>query len=631
VLFISDFLSLKNRKIKILVCLVGAIFIILDLFTNLIIQGVVNTPEYSFPEPGPIYLYFFIFFVSCTIYGIYELAKAYSKSSSIQKNKVRYLLFSSIFGYVGGLKNFLIVAGIKPFLIYPLGTYAIPIYTLVVAYAIVKHQLMDIKVIIKRTLVFAGLFAASYAIFAFFIFLGQDLLGNITGGNKWLSIIPSIFVIVLMLRPLEEFLRNLTDKYLFQKKYDYKALLKTFTDEVLTVLNLNELVDITVDRLADVMKLENATIFLYDEGNGEFRMASSAGSVIHGYALSDKDRLIEHMRKNGKYIIAESKEQKKSISKGVRERMHEVHAELAIPLMHYKNMIGVLSLGKKKSDEEFTQDDMDILLPLTRALSIAITNAQLFEKLSMAQAQAAQREKMAVIGTLSAGINHEICNPLSIIRGQCEMFLLNLREGLYKNKSMKELLEKAKVIMEKVITETDRATIITRKLSSFAKPAKRKSENNVIVEREIEEVSSLIQHELKLSNIEVVKEIEKGLPSISADPKQMQEIFFNIIRNAAQSIEGSGKITIRAASEDAKVYINIKDTGKGMTKEHLRQIFNPFFTTKAPGEGTGLGLFIVKQIVEKNGGEITVQSKSGEGTNVCLVFNAAPSNEKVTS
>ena len=96
--------------------------------------------------------------------------------------------------------------------------------------------------------------------------------------------------------------------------------------------------------------------------------------------------------------------------------------------------MGVLSLGKKKSDEDYTQDDLGILLPLARTLAIAISNAKLFDELGKTQAEAAQNEKMAVIGTLSAGINHEICNPLGIARGQCEAFLLNVKDGLYNNK-----------------------------------------------------------------------------------------------------------------------------------------------------------------------------------------------------
>src|SRR3989344_9541262 len=104
-------------------------------------------------------------------------------------------------------------------------------------------------------------------------------------------------------------------------------------------------------------------------------------------------------------------------------------------------------------------------MTLARTLGIAIANAQLFDELSKTQAEAAQREKMAVIGTLAAGINHEICNPLGIVRGQCEMFLLNLRDGIYSSKDRDEICQIATDIMNKVIKETDRATGITKKLS----------------------------------------------------------------------------------------------------------------------------------------------------------------------
>ena len=105
---------------------------------------------------------------------------------------------------------------------------------------------------------------------------------------------------------------------------------------------------------------------------------------------------------------------------------------LELPITNKDKTIGTLVLGRKKSDEDYTQDDLDILLPLARTLAIAISNAQLFVTLGKTQAEAAQKEKMAVIGTLSAGINHEICNPLGIARGQCEAFLLNIKDGLYK-------------------------------------------------------------------------------------------------------------------------------------------------------------------------------------------------------
>lgn len=632
--FNYTFLKLNKKKAKIIKICYGLSSIFwISLFTPFFIQGTeFKSVGLYFSKPSFLYALFILYFFTASIYGIFCL---YRKMITLPKEtyyrkQVFFLFWATLLGYTGGGFNFNLVFNIPPYNVIPCGNYAVGIYGILIAYAIVRHQLMDIEVIIKKTLVFAGLLIASYAVLASFAYLGSVVFANVIQ-NRWLAMAPSVLIIVLMLRPLESFLRTATDKYLFQKKYDYKQLLKTFTDEVLTVLNLNELVDITVNKLANIIKLESAAILLHDEENKELKTVASIGLKKLKYVLSDEDDLVEYMEQSGEYIALEGIGQKKSTDQSFENKLRELHSELIIPLVHSKKVIGILSLGKKKSDEEFTQDDIDILLPLARTLTIAITNAQLFVRLSESQAQAAQREKMAVIGTLSAGINHEICNPLSIIRGQCEMFLLNLKEGLYKTKKPQELLKMAQGIMSKVIDEADRATIITRKLSSFAKPAERRSENNIRVEDEVGEVISLVEHDLKLSNIAILREMADDLPCVLADPKQLQEIFFNIIRNGAQAIKEGGSITIRAKSDKKKIYIDIEDTGTGIDEELLKQIFNPFFTTKSPGEGTGLGLFIVKQIVEKNDGEITIESELGKGTIVHLMFNAAREGVKAKS
>jgi signal transduction histidine kinase len=235
---------------------------------------------------------------------------------------------------------------------------------------------------------------------------------------------------------------------------------------------------------------------------------------------------------------------------------------------------------------------------------------------------------MAVIGTLSAGINHEICNPLGIARGQCEAFLLNIKDGIYKNRDTKELMKMAEDIMSKVIKETDRATAITKKLSSFAKPAKGESEM-VDVDKEVDEVLGLVGYELKLEKIEFDKQVAKGLPKILVDRKQFQEVLFNLIRNAGQAIGEKGKITVAASDVRGLVTIDIQDTGSGIPENKIKELFNPFFTTKEPGKGTGLGLFIVRQVVEKNGGKIYLKrTKVGEGTTFTIEFPAAPGSQQ---
>jgi len=616
--FLATFLN-RQKKESLLInfsYFAGLIFLYLLWGTRKFISGSYDYYWGPYPEAGIIHPAYLLLLVFLAMRGVYILAKGLRDTNTTGRyNQIKYVFFSLLF-YIPASSDFIVNYG-KEF--YPIGFIFILISFAIIAYAIVRHQLLNIEIIIKKTLVFAGLFVASYAVFTSFAYLGSVVFENVVK-NRWIAMAPSVLVVVLMLRPLENFLRNATDRYLFQKKYDYKQLLKTFTEEVLTVLDLQNLVNLTVNKLADIIKLENASILLQDEEKNEFKIVVSAGLEDAEYELPDEEKVVTYLRETGKYILLDDIEQKKLLGKQIEKTLSDLQADLVIPLLRQRSMIGILSLGKKKSDEEFTQDDIDILLPLAKTLAIAITNAQLFEKLSEAQAQAAQREKMAVIGTLSAGINHEICNPLGITRGLCEMFLLNLEEGVYKDKTPQELLKKAREIMEKIIHETDRATVITRKLSSFAKPSKGVIEGDVKLEKELDEVIALVEHDLKLDNIAVIKEFEEDLPLIAADRKQVQEIFFNIIRNAAQSIAGSGKITIRAFRDNKKVRVDIEDTGTGITSDNLERIFDPFFTTKEPGKGTGLGLFIVRQIVERNNGQIFVRSKPEKGTIFTLTF-----------
>ncbi|MFA6321010.1 MAG: ATP-binding protein [Candidatus Omnitrophota bacterium] len=428
-------------------------------------------------------------------------------------------------------------------------------------------------------------------------------------------------IIILTMRRIENFLINVTDKYLFQKKYDYKSLLKTFTNEVLTVLELDKLMNLTVDKLTDTIKLNSAAVLLFNDEEQQFEVMAQKNIKDSDVKLIRPDGIVTFMEETHGYLLVKELQTKKIyVPDSVQEVIEKLNAELIIPMVMHEEVIGILSLGKKKSDEDYSQDDLDILLPLARTLAIAIANAKLFDELGKTQAEAAQKDKMAVIGTLSAGINHEICNPLGIARGQCEAFLLNIQDGLYKSKTTDELLTKAKEIMGKVIHETDRATAITKKLSQFAKPAKGECEM-VNIGREVDDVLSLVGYELKLEKIEIIKDIQSELPDIFVDKKQLQEVLFNLIRNAGQAINEKGRITISAREEKNRIFIDISDTGAGIPEDKIKQLFNPFFTTKDPGKGTGLGLFIVRQVIEKNGGRIYLKStKVGEGTAFTLEF-----------
>ncbi len=573
------------------------------------------------PIAGPIFYLHFVHFTSNFCYGWVTLYRIMRVGSDPLKTRIVPVFWGTLIGVVTGCNNYL-----PWFKIYlpPLFPVNVSLIVLFFAYAIIRHQLMGIEIVIKRTLVFAGLVGSVVGVVSVVAFVSQDVLARVVEIPKWLANVLAAAIIAGLYGPLRNWLTNVTDRYLFQKRYDYKALLRKFTDEAMVIMNLKQLVRRTVETLTETIKLEHCTLLLFNKDTRQYEVIASRGTKGPPVALDEREPFITFLRETQEPIGTEGALGRVRFPEDVSERVRQLKARLCLPLHLHDDLIGVLCLGKKKSDEEYTQDDLDILLPLSRTLGIAVSNAQLFEELARTQAEAAQREKLAVIGTLSAGINHEIRNPLGIVKMQCETFVLDWQDGLLKGKPWEEILDRCLAIMQGAIYYIDQATSITRKLSSFAKPIREVQLQPVSIAAELDEVLVLVGHDLKLDKIEVKKDIQAGVPPIRADRGQIQEILFNLIRNAGQAITPPGTIWILAAPDGAsRVRIEITDTGHGIPPETLGKIFDPFFTTKEPGKGTGLGLFIVRQIVERNKGRITVASAVGKGTTFFLDFPVA--------
>jgi signal transduction histidine kinase len=293
-----------------------------------------------------------------------------------------------------------------------------------------------------------------------------------------------------------------------------------------------------------------------------------------------------------------------------------------------------------------------LLMPLWPLfLGYAMTRHQLFD---VEQAiQAFQREKLATIGLIASSINHEIRNPLYIIKGVLETFVENEESGL-PNKQPLEVSKKA-------LNNVNRALDVITKLNRFAKPTNEQSaeriEHSASIPEAINTVLDLISYEFELDNIHIKNEINPDVPNIQCDQRQLEEILFNLITNACHAIKSKGKGELRigtillpplrgrieagghphpvlppsrgkgllndtrppSVGRDSRITLIIQDTGSGISQNQLKHLFEPFHTTKGE-QGTGLGLYITKQLIERNQGKITVKSEEGKGTMFVLEF-----------
>lgn len=610
--FVLSLLDLHRnfKKIIILVYIISGFFIIVTP-TTLFIKDMVPLYIFHFwAIPGIAYNFYLFFWFGCVFFAWFCIIKQYKYLSNAKQNQIKYVFVASLLGFLGGSTNYLPWYKIY---IPPIGTFLVGVHIIILAYAILRHQLMDIEVIIKKSLVFAGMF-----VFAFGVFVGITLLvSQIFGAGRIISLAISAFIIIVGLRPIETWLVNATDKFLFQKKYEYKQILKAFIDEVITVLNLDEIITSTLKLLDQALHPYTSAIFILNKAEDKFQLYNSYGLENKNIIFTSESRLINFFKNSGTPAIIKQVNGIAGVNTEIQQEMAQLKAVLCLPLIIHKDIIGFISLGRKKSDEEYSKDDLDVLLDLARTESIAVGNAQLLQ-------EAAQAERRAAIGTMSAGINHEIGNPLNIMSTKIQVFKLSRQKGLFKDKPNEEILDQAEEALDECLKQSGRISEITKKLSNFAKPSKEFKPQLVDILEEIDETLSMVGHDLELEKINIEKNISSGLSKILADKREIQQIFFNIIRNAAQAIEETGKITISAVNTtNSKVHIEIHDTGKGIPDDKAHRIFEPFFTTKGPNKGTGLGLSIVRQLVWKNKGEISFKSQVGAGTIFILEFPEA--------
>lgn len=248
---------------------------------------------------------------------------------------------------------------------------------------------------------------------------------------------------------------------------------------------------------------------------------------------------------------------------------------------------------------------------------VAAINRMVAE-LEKEQEQLIQSRKIASIGTLTAGIAHEINNPVNNLSLILESLL---EDGIRMDPAERQRLYR------EAMDQADRTSEIVKNLLEFSRASHPKVEE-LNLEEIVDKTARLVNNEMKLHNIEFRKEVAGGLSVARLDRGGLQQVLLNLFMNSIQAMENGGKLTVRIGPTEVptEVRIDVIDSGPGISSENLGQIFDPFFTTKKEGVGTGLGLSVSYNIVKKNKGRMEVQSKSGQGTCFSIILPLSSRN-----
>jgi two-component system NtrC family sensor kinase len=226
--------------------------------------------------------------------------------------------------------------------------------------------------------------------------------------------------------------------------------------------------------------------------------------------------------------------------------------------------------------------------------------------------QLQQREKLSSIGLLAAGVAHEINTPLTGVSSYTQMLL-----GMFATNDPKHKL------LEKIHRQTERATGIVNNLLNFSRTGNVTEFGEVDLNHVLDDTLQLLEPQLRQSQVEIAREYETDLPRVYGNPGKLQQVFTNLLLNARDALPAGGRVTLKTVSDDDSVTAHVVDTGIGIAPENVARIYDPFFTTKGVGRGTGLGLAVSYGIVQEHSGHIAVESAPGRGTSFRITLPTA--------
>jgi len=577
------------------------------------------------PRPGVVFYLFHAFFAFNVIFSCVLLFNKWRASSGTPKIKFGYLFLAAVIGFGGGMTNHFLWYGIP---VPPFGNIGVGISLLIIFYAILRYRLLGLNIAITR----AGIFG-----FVYFFVLGIPFwVGHAT--KIWFY---STFMAVFLatLGPfIYNYLRQRAEDILLKEQRRYQQTLLRASRGMTLVKELDKLLNLIVHIITKAIRLKYAAMYIFDKNTDTFRLKVRRGQPADECATVHTDSLLlKFILEHKKPITIEGLDElsggKNTFNyKNLKQEMNSLSAAVLVPSVVGNQLLAFLVLGEKVSGHYYSEDDLNVFSILANQASLAIENAIFYEETGKTMAEKFREHRLWSLGKMGSGIGHQINNRFAVITFKLDALRLSDVEKLRHAKSDSERKDLIKAIEDVLLAtrnEALRGGEIATTLTGFARDTT--GFKGVSLEDVIKGATNLLSCKFNLTELNLNVDLPKGGPPVLGNLSQLQDVFMNIIDNAHDAMlkreaeieagnlkhEGSfaTQMTITCRTEANNWRIKIKDNGIGMKEEELKQLFIPFFTTKATSEkGTGLGLSIIKQIIDVHKGDVKIESAYGEGT-----------------
>jgi len=619
--------SIRRYKIIIFTSYLIACLLAIFSFTSLFKLGVIKTLDFNYwINPGVFYPIFPCIFLTYILLSLFLLVNGYKYALGVDKGQIKYVLIGMIVGFTGGSTNFL------PQLmkIYPIGNYFVLFYIIFIAYAISRYRLMDIRLIILRSITFGVIISLITIIFAGVSGIVATLFQDLIGSKS--NIISGLIVGILVsigYQPLRRLIEYSTNRLLYKKRYDPDELLSKINSITSSILNLSQLLKSASEILVGtfhsskfsvaLLDKNNKLKLVYHEGfNGTIeKFTAGKEKILNLYFKDSRDiQVIDEMKARfeaGEY-------QPKNVE--LLSALYEMDIALIIPLFAKEELTGIIAVGNKKSGDPYNQQDLNIWKIISGQLAVAIENARLYDELKkfninlqqkvddatqeLRNANRSLREMDQMKSDFISIASHQLRTPLTVIKGYISM----IQEGSF-GKVSPVITEQ----LGKVYQSNERLIGLVENLLDISRIESGRQEFDWIsidFSKLAATVVDNLKQNAKNKNIRLSFIKPKSpVPQVIAD-KKIHEVMMNFVDNAIKYTK-AGKIEVSVAAQPAgMVTFSVKDTGRGVTKQGMEYLFKKFSRGKGSfqvhTEGLGLGLFVAKMLIDAHHGVIGVES-----------------------
>lgn len=592
--FFRAFMAEDNRRMTLLnrVSIVSALVI-------LVAVGVLG--DHVVVGTG-IFLYV-VFSMFAALAMLYAHGRA--ASSRFEGAKLKYLALVGGLAAVFTLVDYLPLVGLD---IPPVGTVLILIFLYVLSQSILRYRLLDLYELAGRLAVLTAL--------SFSLASVLWLLAYFAGGRFFLHAVVAAGVVLLLLDPLSTKVEEKISQFFFRERYDFERAMIDLRRRVAHTLELDHLAHTLLSGLEGSRRITHASLYLLDDELYGYNLVSHVGpDPAARVEMAPARPLLDRLRRDGSIVLEQVErelgERRETADDREAETLYEIVQTMealcssvcvAIQTDH-GDVYGLLNARDERMRDAFSPEEVQLLAGVAAQAAISLENSRLYQRLK-------ERDRLAALGEMAAGLAHEIRNPLGAIKASAQ-YLTDPRGD--------DDAEGAE-FLDIIVEEVDRLNRVVSSFLDYARPASVEAEPTD-VNAAVQRTMQILAPEVSEANVTTTLELATDLPLVRIDVEQLRQVLINLVKNAVQAMEAGGALRLETSPRERAelgglvrrwVEMRVTDTGPGIPKRVLQNLFVPFVTTK--DRGTGLGLAISQRIVDSVGGTIDVRSHSGVGT-----------------